>query len=54
MDRTLTDLALYRAGWGDNSVGLDDELTTEPADALDALPRLISVSYTRRLAEFLS
>ena len=28
MDRKLTDLALYRAGWGDNSIALDDALTT--------------------------
>ena len=54
MDRKLTDLALYRAGWGDNSIALDDDLTTEPADALDALPRLIRVRRTRGLAEFLS
>ncbi len=54
MDRKLTDLALYRAGWGDNSIGLDDDLTTEPADALDALPRLIRVRCTPELADFLS
>ena len=54
MDRKLTDLALYRAGWGDNSIALDDDLTTEPADVLDSLPRLIRVRRTRGLADFLS
>lgn len=54
MDRKLTDLALYRAGWGDNAIGLDDDLATEPADALDALPRLIRVGRTPALAAFLS
>ena len=54
MDRKLTDLALYRAGWGDNSITLDDDPTTEPANALDALPRLIRVAWTPELADFLS
>ncbi len=54
MDRKLTDLALYRAGWGDNSIALDDDLTTEPADVIDSLPRLIRVRCTRGLADFLS
>ena len=54
MDRKLTGVALYRAGWGDNSIALDDDLTTEPADALDALPRLIRVAWTPVLADFLS
>ena len=54
MDRKLTDLALYRAGWGDNSIALDDDLTTEPADVLDSLPRLIRVRRTRGLSDFLS
>ena len=54
MDRKLTDLALYRAGWGDNSIALDDDLTTEPADVIDSLPRLTRVRCTRGLADFLS
>ena len=54
MDRKLTDLALYRAGWGDNSIALDNALTTEPADDLDALPRLIRVRCTPAMANFLS
>ena len=54
MDRKLADLALFRAGWGHNSLALDDDLTTEPADALDALPRLIRVRCTPALADFLA
>lgn len=30
MDRKLTDLALYRAGWGDNSIELVDGWRGEP------------------------
>ena len=54
MDGKLTDLALYRAGWGDNSIALDDALTTEPADDLNALPRLIRAKCTPAMANFLS
>ena len=50
MDGKLTDLALYRAGWGDNSIALDDALTTEPADDLNALPRLIRAKCTPAMA----